>query len=124
MSDRILVHADNGYAEESSFESFRETMDVCKCIVLKQHKDTQNIRQTECPLEKLLIVEEEWETPGFSFSKLEQNGAKSYCHLHGAQSCGGNLVFFATMSFVGFDLMLLWIEWGKKQKQKLIYEYF
>ncbi|KFM58745.1 hypothetical protein X975_18747, partial [Stegodyphus mimosarum] len=30
-------------------------MDVCKCIVSVRHEGTQNMRQTESPLERLVI---------------------------------------------------------------------
>ncbi|GFX88145.1 hypothetical protein TNCV_159601 [Trichonephila clavipes] len=55
------------------------------------HGGTLNSRRAASPLVWLVDargrkVGAPWLTPGFSPSKLGWNRAKSYCHLHGAQS--------------------------------------
>ncbi|GFX31775.1 hypothetical protein TNCV_171081 [Trichonephila clavipes] len=63
-------------------------MDVCKCIVPLRHGYTLNSRRASSPLVRLVEGEEKWEGKGCSSSKLRRNSAKSYCHLHAAQSYG------------------------------------
>ncbi|GFX62648.1 hypothetical protein TNCV_4868081 [Trichonephila clavipes] len=67
-------------------------MDVCKCIVPLRHGGTLNSRRATSPLVLLGGGVEKWEAPdpppGCSPSKLEWNGAKSYCHLYGVQGYG------------------------------------
>ncbi|GFW90384.1 hypothetical protein TNCV_3509321 [Trichonephila clavipes] len=62
-----------------------EAMDVCKCIVPSQHGGTLNSHRAASPLVRL--VGGPWSPPGCS-SKLGWKGAKSFCHLYGAQSYG------------------------------------
>ncbi|GFW12036.1 hypothetical protein TNCV_4531011 [Trichonephila clavipes] len=66
-------------------------MDVCKCILPMCHGGTQNIRLAKSPLERLVEEEEGgglYPRPaGYCPSKMGYNGAKPFCHLHGAQSC-------------------------------------
>ncbi|GFW30494.1 hypothetical protein TNCV_454321 [Trichonephila clavipes] len=50
-------------------------------LVPFRHMGTLNSRRALSPL-----VRGPWPPPGFSPSKLGWNRAKSYCHLHGAQS--------------------------------------
>ncbi|GFS67527.1 hypothetical protein TNCV_1419981 [Trichonephila clavipes] len=64
-----------------------ECIDVCKCIVPSRHGGTLNSRRAANPHLRLVEEEESWKTHReCSLSKLEWNRAKSYCHLHGAQS--------------------------------------
>ncbi|GFT15946.1 hypothetical protein TNCV_3315121 [Trichonephila clavipes] len=64
-------------------------MDVCKCIVPSRHGCTLNSRRAASPLVRLRKGKRSgdlWPPPECSPSKLGWNRAKSYCHLHGAQS--------------------------------------
>ncbi|GFY26911.1 uncharacterized protein TNCV_930521 [Trichonephila clavipes] len=61
-------------------------MDACKCKVLLRQEGTLNSRRATSPL--VWLVGGIWPRLGFSPYKLGINQAKSYCHLHGAQSEG------------------------------------
>ncbi|GFW21999.1 hypothetical protein TNCV_4822811 [Trichonephila clavipes] len=67
-------------------------MDVSKCIVPSRHGGTLNSRRAASPFLRLVEEKEKRKapvtTPVCSLSKLGWNGAKSYCHLHGAHSYG------------------------------------
>ncbi|GFT71204.1 hypothetical protein TNCV_3002041 [Trichonephila clavipes] len=53
-------------------------------VVPLRHGGTLNSRRAANPL--VWLVEGPWTPPGFSPSKLGWNRAKSFCHLHSAQS--------------------------------------
>ncbi|GFT24046.1 hypothetical protein TNCV_2063221 [Trichonephila clavipes] len=68
-----------------------EGIDVCKCIVPSRHGDTINSRRAASSFVRLVEGGKRWvalTTPRFPSSKLGRKRAKSYCHLHGAQTYG------------------------------------
>ncbi|GFW46333.1 hypothetical protein TNCV_1388351 [Trichonephila clavipes] len=68
-----------------------EGVDVCKSIVLLWHGDSLNSLRAASALMKLVEGQERWEAPDYLqgvLLKIEWNRAKSYYHLHGAQSYG------------------------------------
>ncbi|GFW15269.1 hypothetical protein TNCV_174141 [Trichonephila clavipes] len=61
-----------------------EDMDVCKCIGPLRHGGILNSRRAVSPF--VWLVGGLCPPSGFSSSKLGWNRAKSFCHLHDAQS--------------------------------------
>ncbi|GFV00348.1 hypothetical protein TNCV_3643261 [Trichonephila clavipes] len=86
-------------------------MDVRKCVVPLWHGGTLNSRRATSPLVRLAvggpIIGRPMITPRHSPSKLRWNRAKSYCHLHGAQSYRHSTCPLTTRNFEGLDQMLL-----------------
>ncbi|GFW66210.1 uncharacterized protein TNCV_1711091 [Trichonephila clavipes] len=67
----------------------KEGIEVCKSIIPVRHGVTLNIRRTN-PRERLMEKRDRrpCSPPRSPPSKLWQNEAKLYCHLHGTQTCG------------------------------------